>query len=108
MVLDEAAKIANLLGGVSFATLLVFVIVGNKYRIWRWGQDVIDLEARHAADKAEYTERMVAENRLLIEQVEFWRDIALRNTGLLETQSEQLMKVAKTVGAVNRKILDGK
>lgn len=108
MGIDEAAKIANLLGGVSFATLLVIVLVGNKLRIWRWGEDLRELEARHAADKGEYTERAEAEARLLNEQITFWRDVALRNTGILESQTEQLMKVATQVGAVNRKILGSK
>lgn len=108
MTIDEAAKIANTLGSLSFATLLVIVILGNKYRIWRWGQDMIDLEARHAAEKAEDAERAAAENRLLSDQIAFWRDIALRNTGLLETQTEQLMHVATQVGAVNRKLLGTK
>ncbi len=108
MGIDEAVKIANMLGGVSFATLLVIVIVGNKYRIWRWGQDFIELEARHAAEKADYTERADAESRLLNEQIVFWRDVALRNTGILESQTEQLMHVATQVGAVNRKLLAAK
>jgi len=108
MGIDEAAKIANVLGGVSFATLLVIVLVGNKFRIWRWGQDLVELEARHAADKAEYTERAEAEAKLLNEQIVFWRDVALRNTGILETQTEQLMHVATQVGAVNRKLLGSK
>ena len=108
MGIDEAAKIANTLGGVSFATLLVIVLVGNKLRIWRWGQDFIDLEARCATDKADYVERATAEARLLNEQIVFWRDVALRNTGILETQTEQLMHVATQVGAVNRKLLAGK
>lgn len=107
MTIDDAAKIANTLGSVSFATLLVIVIVGSKYRIWRWGQDLIDLEARHAADKAEYTERAEAEAHNLNEQIAFWRDVALRNTGILESQTEQLMHVATQVGAVNRKLLAG-
>jgi hypothetical protein len=108
MTIDEAAKIANTLGSVSFATLLVIVLVGNKYRIWRWGQDLVELEARCAAERADYRERMEAENRLLNEQVVFWRDVALRNTGILETQTEQLMHVATQVGAVNRKLLGDK
>ena len=105
MGIEEAAKIANTLGGVSFASLLVVVLVGNKLRIWRWGQDYLELEARCTADKAGYVDRAEAEARLLQEQIVFWRDVALRNTGILETQTEQLMKVATQVGAVNRKIL---
>ncbi len=108
MGIDEAAKIANTLGGVSFATLLVIVLVGNKFRIWRWGQDVIELEARHAADKSDYIERAGAEARLLNEQIVFWRDIALRNTGILESQTEQLMHVTTQVGAMNKKLLGSK
>jgi hypothetical protein len=108
MGIDEAAKIANVLGGVSFATLLVIVIVGNKFRIWRWGQDLVELEARHAAAIADCVERQEAEARMLNEQIVFWRDIALRNTGVLETQTEQLMHVATQVGAVNRKLLGSK
>lgn len=105
MGIEDAAKIANLLGGVSFATLLVIVLVGNKLRIWRWGQDFVELEARCSAAKDEYTERAEAEARLLNEQIVFWRDVALRNTGILETQTEQLMHVATQVGAVNRRLL---
>ena len=105
MGIDEAAKIANLLGGVSFATLLVLVLLGNKYRIWRWGQDLVELEARHAIALADVEERAEAESRLLNEQIVFWRDVALRNTGILESQTEQLMHVATQVGAVNRKLL---
>ncbi len=108
MSIDEAAKIANMLGGVSFATLLVIILAGNKYRIWRWGQDLVELEARHAAEKSEYTERAEAEAKLLNEQITFWRDVALRNTGILESQTEQLMHVATQVGVVNRKLLGGK
>jgi len=108
MGIDEAAKIANVLSGATLATLLVLVLVGNKFRIWRWGQDLADLEARCSADKAEYVERAEAEARLLNEQIVFWRDVALRNTGILETQTEQLMHVATQVGAVNRKLLGSK
>lgn len=108
MGIDEAAKIANVLGGVSFATLLVIVLVGNKFRIWRWGQDLVELEARTAAERAEEMERHEAECRILNEQIVFWRDVALRNTGILETQTEQLMHVATQVGAVNRKLLGSK
>lgn len=107
MTLEEAAKIANLLGGASFATLLVFVLVGNKFRIWRWGQDYVELEQRHATEKAEILERAEAEAKIRDEQIEFWRQIALRNTGILESQTEQLMHVATQVGAVNRKLLGG-
>lgn len=102
---EAIVKIANLLGGVSFATLLLFVLVGNKMRIWRWGEDFKELEARLHAERDDVLERMAAENRLVSEQVVFWRDIALRNTGLLETQTEQLMQVATQVGAVNKRLL---
>ena len=105
MGIEEAVKIANVLGGVSFASLLVVVLVGNKLRIWRWGQDFVDLQTMHAAILADTTERAESEARLLSEQVIFWRDIALRNTGLLESQTEQLMHVATQVGAVNRALI---
>jgi len=108
MGIEEAGKIANVLGGVSFATLLVVVLIGNKLRIWRWGQDLVELEARHAAAMAECLERAEAETKIRDEQILFWRDVALRNTGILETQTEQLMHVATQVGAVNRKLLGGK
>lgn len=105
--LEDASKIANLLGGVSFATLLVLVIIGNKIRIWRWGDDFAELEKRLAAERAGDLERHEAETRLLNEQIVFWRDVAIRNTGILETQTEQLMHVATQVGAANRKLLAG-
>jgi hypothetical protein len=107
VTIEEAAKIANLLGGASFATLLVIVLVGNKLRIWRWGEDVRELEARHTAEKGELEERYEAEKAMVVEQLNFWRDIALRNTGLLETQADRLLQVATQVGAVNRHLLGG-
>ncbi len=108
MGIDEAAKIANVLSGATLATLLVLVLVGNKFRIWRWGQDLVELEARCSTDKADYVERAEAEARLLNEQIVFWRDVALRNTGILESQTEQLMHVATQVGAVNKRLLGSK
>jgi len=108
MTLDEIAKIANALGGASFATLLFIILVGNYKDVWCWGRVLVELKATHHAEKEELRERFEAETHLLSEQVVFWRDIALRNTGLLETQTEQLMQVATQVGAVNRKLLSDK
>ena len=105
---EAIAKIANLLGGVSFATLLLIVLVGNKTRTWRWGEDFKELEAQKNAERDELLERMEAESKLMNDQIVFWRDIALRNTGLLETQTEQLMQVATQVGAVNKRLLASK
>lgn len=102
--IEAIAKIANLLGGVSLATLLLIALVGNRARIWRWGEDFKELATRFDKEKKDLEERAEAEKQLLTEQVVFWRDIALRNTGILETQTEQLMHVANQVGAVSRKL----
>lgn len=106
MTFEDAAKIANTLGGASFATLLFIILVGSYKDIWCWGRDRRDLETRHTSEKAELMERHEAELRLSNEQTDFWRTVALRNTGLLETQAEQLTQVASAVGAVNRKLLN--
>jgi len=106
MTFEELAKVANMLGGASFATLLFIILVGNYKDVWCWGRDRRDLETRNTAEKSELTERHEAELRLANEQIDFWRTIALRNTGLLETQAEQLTQVVSQVGAVNRKLLN--
>lgn len=106
MTFEELAKIANTLGGASFATLLFIILVGSYKDIWCWGRDRRDLETRHLAEKTELVARFEAECRLANEQTEFWRGIALRNTGILETQAEQLTQVVSQVGAVNRKLLN--
>jgi hypothetical protein len=106
MSFEELAKLANMLGGAGFATLLFIILVGSYKDIWCWSRDRRAIETRDDAEKQELLDRMEAEVRLANEQVEFWRHIALRNTGLLETQTEQLLQVASQVGAVNRKLLD--
>ena len=105
MSFEEVGKIANALGGASFATLLLIILISNYKDIWCWGRDRRALEARHEVDKQELEERFTAENKLVMDQMVFWRDIALRNTGLLETQTEQLMQVATQVSSANRRLL---
>lgn len=105
MSIEEIGKIANALGGASFATLLFIILVGNYRDIWCWGRDRRALEVKHETDKQELEERYTAENKLVMDQMVFWRDIALRNTGLLESQTEQLMTVATQVSSANRKLL---
>lgn len=106
MSFEELAKIANTLGGASFATLLFIILWGSYKDVWCWGRDRAALETKHTAEKSELTERHEAEIRLANEQTDFWRTIALRNTGLLENQTEQLTQVASQIGAVNRKLLN--
>lgn len=106
MSFEEMAKLANTLGGAGFATLLFIILVGSYKDVWCWSRDRKAVGERAEAEKKEIVERMEAETHLAQEQADFWRGIALRNTGLLETQTEQLMQVATQVGAVNRKLLD--
>jgi hypothetical protein len=100
MTLEQFLMLVNKLGGVSFATLLSVILFGSYKGIWRWGKDVEKWDAERLASHA-------AERKMLAEQVEFFRNISLRSTGLLETQSEQLITVARQVGVTNRKLLDG-
>lgn len=106
MSFEELAKLANMLGGAGFATLLFIILVGNYKDVWCWSRDRKMVEARDDNEKRELINRLEAETRIANEQADFWRTIALRNTGLLETQTEQLMQVATQVGAVNRKLLE--
>jgi hypothetical protein len=82
MTLDDVMLIANKLGGVSFATLLLMILYGSKVRIWRWGSDFTDQAAQAEADK-----------KALRDDRDWWRSIAVRATGLAEAQGEHLLRV---------------
>jgi hypothetical protein len=97
--MDDILKIAERLSSVGLATLLLLVLIGNKLRIWRWGADYLDQEARHRQEKVE-----------LLERVKYWQDLSERFLGLAETQG-QLLKVrganVSQIDEANRRLLDG-
>lgn len=90
--MDELLTLANKLGGVSFATLLLLILYGSWKHVWMWGRDVDALERRHQADM-----KSITDDR------DWWRNVATRATGIAETQG-QLLRVKET--KTNREIDD--
>lgn len=86
--MEEILALANKLGGVSFATLLLFILYGSWKHIWLWGKDV---EAAIAKEEA----RVIREKQAIYEDRDFWRNIAIRATGLAEVQG-QILRVKET------------
>lgn len=84
MTLEDIILIVNKLGGVSFATLLALILWGGFKRIWVWGRDVEAMELRHANEK-----------KAIYDDRDFWRNIAIRATGLAEVQG-QILRVKET------------
>jgi hypothetical protein len=92
--MEEALTLVNKLGGVSFATLLMVILWGSWKGIWRWGKDFDALEIRLRTERA-----------VILDDRDWWRNIAVRATGLAETQG-QLLKVTSHVDEINRELLD--
>lgn len=90
--MEEIITLANRIGGVSFATLLIVILYGSWKHVWVWGRDVEDMKARHQSEK-----------QAIIDDRDWWRDVATRATGIAETQG-QLLRVKET--KVNREIDD--
>ncbi len=86
--MEEILALVNKLGGVSFATLLAVILWGNWKGIWGWGKDydreMAAMLLRHVNEKAEWQEGL-----------NFWRDIAIRATGLAQTQGQILKETGK-------------
>jgi hypothetical protein len=55
--------------------------------MWRWGSEFIDQEARFALEK-----------KSMMDDRDWWREVAVRATGLAETQGAHLLKVASKDG----------
>ncbi len=81
MPMDEFIALVNKLGGASFATLLLLILYGSWKNIWVWSRDV-----------AKVTERYEALLHHEIEEKEFWRNIALRVTGIAEASAVLVKK----------------
>lgn len=69
----DAFALAQKLGGVSFATLLVFILIGGYYRVWVWGSALKDMQLDY--------EKRLSKYELSNER---WMTMALRATGLAE------------------------
>lgn len=95
--MDDILTLANKLGGVSFATLLLVILYGSWRHVWVWGRDVAALEAKHEAEK-----------RVLTDDRDWWRNLAVRATGIAETQG-QLLRTrggAPEVSDRNRRLVE--
>ena len=95
--MEDIILIINKLGGASFATLLALILWGGFKRVWVWGREVDAIELRNANEKKE-----------LKEAVAFWQNIAVRVTGLAETQVQILrVKEKDNAGEDNKRNLMG-
>lgn len=98
--MDPIVELAQKLSGLSLAALLLIILWGSWRRYWRWGRDVDDIEIRCRAEK-----------QILVNDRDWWRDVALRATGLLERQGvvirEKEVEVANKIDELNRKLLGG-
>lgn len=83
----DAFALAQKLGGVSFATLLVFILIGSYYRIWVWGSVVTEL-------RADFEQRILKYEA----SSERWQAMALRATGLAETSVDIAKKTSGNGG----------
>lgn len=94
---EEILTLANKLGGVSFATLLLIILYGSWRHVWVWERDVAKLE-----------KQLNAEKQVLIEERDWWRNLAIRATGLAEVQGQLLQvreaKVSREVSDLNRQL----
>jgi hypothetical protein len=80
----EVLAIANKLAGATLATLLVIILFGSWKKVWVWGRELTDCDARYSAEK-----KVIADDR------DWWRNVAVRATGLAETQGQILKEVGK-------------
>lgn len=88
--MDAIVSLASKLGGAGFGALLLLILWGSWKNIWVWGRDVDRVTERY--------ERLLAKSQ---EEAEWWRSIALKATGIAETQSRvatELAKKAETSG----------
>lgn len=76
---DALLTLAGKIGTISFPTLLVIIIYFSWKGTWVWGKDKNLLEAR-----------LTAEILKIENDRDWWRNIALRATGVLETQGQVL------------------
>jgi hypothetical protein len=94
--LTTVLTLINKLSGVSFATLVVTILWGNRKRYWRWGVDFEELEAR-----------VTKEKQGILADRDWWRNIALRATGIAETHARLLNEEVVIVNEANKSILEG-
>ncbi len=84
MGVDDALAIVNKLGGASFATLLLLILWGSWKEVWTWTREITKLIERY--------EMLLARER---DEKEWWRNIAMRATGIAEMQGVATAALAK-------------
>lgn len=98
MTLTDLFSFLNKLGGASFATLLAVILFASWKKIWRWGSDLAEIEARYAAD-------LVRER----DEKNWWRAIGLKALGVAEVQGRVLhvkeQKAADAITDLNKDLL---
>ncbi len=82
--MTEFLDLANKFGSAGFATLLIAIIYGSWKEIWIWGRD--------ASRIAERYETILSRERV---EKEWWREIAMRATGIAEVQGKATAVLAK-------------
>lgn len=82
--MTEFFALANRLGSAGFATLLLAILYGSWKEIWIWGRDATRIVERYEATLVrERTEK------------EWWREIAMRATGIAEVSNKAAVAMAE-------------
>lgn len=76
----EAIALAQKLGGVSFATLMVLILLGSYWEVWVWGRQLLREREEFDEQKAELEERLRRAEEISNE----WKAMTFRVAGLAE------------------------
>lgn len=97
--MEELFTLANKLGGLSFATLLVLILYGSWRDIWRWGKDYRALQAEKDEMEADYERRLAdidtaysARIARMENSIDKWQNVAMIATGVSETVTRELQR----------------
>lgn len=98
--MEEVVALLNKLASASFGVLVALILYGSWKGIWVWGRHLAEADARYKADL-----------RRVQEEVDWWRSLAVKATGIAEVQGHVLRvkenKELAKVDDANKRFLDG-
>lgn len=77
----ETLALAKEISSISFPVLMVLILIGSYFEMWVWGK-------QHRKVEADLLARLAAEEKTS----ERWQEMALRVTGVAETQAEHQVR----------------
>ena len=87
----EWLQLAERLAALSFPTLLVLILIANRWKVWVWGRELDEKNEAHAKELAaeirrtkEAEERCAALMTMRDQRAEEWKELAL--TGAITTR----------------------